>query len=129
MNLVVDTNAYSAFKRNEPQVFEAFMSAETIILPVFVLGELLYGFKLGNRESENLDELQRFINVASVEVVYPNWDVAEVYSDVFINLKRKGMPIPINDVWIASTAMALGAKLISRDKHFQAIDGLRLLSF
>ena len=39
-------------------------------------------------------------------------------------LRKKGRPIPINDVWIAASCMEHGARLITFDTHFAEIDGL-----
>ena len=41
-------------------------------------------------------------------------------------LRKKGKPIPTNDIWIAAQAMELGAKLVTFDGHFKEIAGLRL---
>lgn len=39
-------------------------------------------------------------------------------------LRRRGTPIPTNDVWIAAHAMETGGHLLSFDRHFEAVDGL-----
>ncbi len=39
-------------------------------------------------------------------------------------LRRKGTPIPTNDIWIAAHAMESGADLLSFDEHFGAVDGI-----
>ena len=39
-------------------------------------------------------------------------------------VRKKGRPIPTNDVWIAAHALESGAELISYDRHFEFIDGL-----
>jgi predicted nucleic acid-binding protein len=33
-----------------------------------------------------------------------------------------------NDLWVAATALALGATLVSRDRDFEGVDGLRVVS-
>ena len=42
------------------------------------------------------------------------------------SLKQAGTPIPINDVWIASHALEIGAVVVTYDKHFAMVPGLRL---
>jgi len=37
-----------------------------------------------------------------------------------------GNPIPDNDIWIAAIAMEHDLTVLTGDKHFQAIDGLKL---
>ncbi len=51
---------------------------------------------------------------------------AILYVELFCTLKRKGTPIPINDVLIAAVALEQGAILYSRDEHFSRIEGLPL---
>lgn len=33
-----------------------------------------------------------------------------------------------NDLWIAATAMSIGATLVSRDRDFRGIDGLSVIA-
>ena len=40
MSLMLDTSAYSAFKRGHSQVIEKVRQARTILLPAIVIGEL-----------------------------------------------------------------------------------------
>lgn len=37
-----------------------------------------------------------------------------------------GNPIPDNDIWIAAIAMEHDLTVLTGDKHFKAIDGLKL---
>ena len=46
------------------------------------------------------------------------------HSRIAVNLRRKGRPIPTNDIWIAAHAMESGADLVSADRHFEEVDGL-----
>ncbi len=46
------------------------------------------------------------------------------YATVKLTRERRGLALDENDLWIAATALALGAVLISRDSDFQQIDGL-----
>jgi tRNA(fMet)-specific endonuclease VapC len=46
------------------------------------------------------------------------------YARVKRTRQRKGLTLDENDLWIAATALALGAVLISRDSDLQQIDGL-----
>lgn len=89
-----------------------------------MLGELLAGFVAGTREAVNRQELATFL--ASQRVILFGLDekTAEFYATVYRNLRRKGRPIPTNDMWIAATALQHGLAVFSFDSHFQHIDGL-----
>lgn len=50
---------------------------------------------------------------------------ADRFGRVAAALRRRGRPIPTNDVWIAAHAMESGADLVSLDRHFFGeIEGL-----
>ncbi|MEQ1807514.1 MAG: type II toxin-antitoxin system VapC family toxin [Burkholderiaceae bacterium] len=123
--ILLDTNAYTAFMLGEPAVVEVVAHAERICLNSIVLGELLGGFAAGSRESKTRAELARFLDSPRVDVVPVTAQTADSYALVYSGLRRKGQPIPTNDLWIAASALEHGAALLTRDSHFAQIDGLR----
>ncbi|HHS12283.1 MAG TPA: type II toxin-antitoxin system VapC family toxin [bacterium] len=126
--LLMDTNIYVAFKRNDPEAVEAFRKANHIGVDVSVLAELYSGFRLGGREKENLMELEAFLNNPRVHVYEHNMETSEFFSHIYHGLRVKGKPIPANDIWIAAVAMQNGLALYSKDRHFRYIDGLIVYS-
>jgi len=123
--IALDTNAYAAFKRGDEQIVGVLQHAPSIIVCATVLGELLGGFAAGRREGANRSELTQFINVQRVKVVPSTAATADLYALVYAALRRKGQPIPTNDLWIAASSLEHGAALLTLDAHFQDIDGLR----
>lgn len=123
--ILLDTNAYAAFKRGDEQIVAVLQHAPSIIVCVTVLGELLGGFAAGQRESANRSELTQFINTPRVMLVPSTAATADLYALVYAALRRKGQPIPTNDLWIAASSLEHGAALLTFDAHFQSIDGLR----
>lgn len=123
--IVMDTNAYAAFKRGDEKIVAVLQHAPSIILCATVLGELLGGFAAGQRESINRGELTQFINTPRVKFVSVTTATADLYALVYATLRRKGQPIPTNDLWIAASSLEHGAALLTFDAHFKNIDGLR----
>jgi len=124
--ILVDTNAYAAFKRGDAAVVTVLQHAPSLLICATVLGELLAGFAAGNRESVNRSELTQFIQSPRVKVVASTAATADLYALVYAALRRKGLPIPSNDLWIAASCLEHGAALLTFDAHFRAIDGLRV---
>ncbi len=124
--LTIDANAYSDFKRGIGNVAMFLSRAETILVPVPVLAELRIGFRGGVREQANILELEQFLSSPRVQVCPLGEYSAILFAEIYGNLKRKGTPIPINDVWIAASAMEHGSILVSSDAHFRLVDGLVL---
>lgn len=123
--ILIDTNAYSSFLQGTPHIVEVIAHAERLYLTSIVLGELLGGFAAGRQESRNRATLTSFIASPRVEVMPVTTETADAYAMVFAMLRRKGQPIPTNDLWIAASALEHGAALLTRDAHFAHIDGLR----
>jgi len=42
---------------------------------------------------------------------------------------RQGSPIPANDIWIGALARQHALSVLSNDRHFDAIDGVRRIAF
>jgi predicted nucleic acid-binding protein len=51
-------------------------------------------------------------------------ETAERFALIKDALRRKGKPIPVNDIWIAARCMETGSVLLSGDEHFNSIGGL-----
>lgn len=122
--VLIDTNAYAAFKRGLPDAVAVVQQAPQIILSSIVLGELLAGFAVGSREAQNRNELQQFLASPRVVVAASDERTASFYAIVYKGLRAKGRPIPTNDMWIAATALQQGCALFSFDGHFRSVDGL-----
>lgn len=129
MRILLDTNAYSALALGRPEVSEAVRQAEELILSTIVLGELLFGFHNGSRYLENRRRLRNFLQEPRVRTVTPTPVTAEHFGEISAELRRRGRPIPTNDVWIAAQAIETGADLLSADAHFGEIDGLSWVAF
>jgi predicted nucleic acid-binding protein len=123
--ILIDTNAYAAFKRGDETIVAVLQHAPSLLMCVTVLGELLAGFAAGNSESVNRSELSQFIYSPRVKVVASTPATADLYALIYAALRRKGQPMPSNDLWIAASSLEHGAALLTYDAHFQAIDGLR----
>jgi tRNA(fMet)-specific endonuclease VapC len=91
-----------------------------------VLGELEYGFLNGMRVAENRRKLLSFLQEACVEAAQVDQRTAEIYAELLLFLKKKGKPIPTNDIWIAAQARQCGGELAARNGHFAELPMLRM---
>jgi len=69
-------------------------------------------------------DLETFLANPYVELLPVTLVTAERFGRIATGLKRKGRPLPTNDIWVAAHAMESGAELLSFDSHFAAVDGL-----
>jgi tRNA(fMet)-specific endonuclease VapC len=124
IRVCLDTSAYSRLMRGQPKLQERLESADEILLPATMLGEVYAGFHGGNRLEENLSLLTAFRRQPGVAIVDTTDNVAQRYAAIVAILKRQGTPIPTNDIWIAAAALENGGRMIAYDSHFEAVPGL-----
>ncbi len=124
MKVLLDTDAYSGFRRGHPGVVDRVRQAEQVLVSVVVIGELLFGFRRGSRYEHNRRDLDGFLENPYVELVGVTIVTAERFGRIAAALRATGRPIPTNDIWIAAQAMETGADLISFDTHSGHVDGL-----
>lgn len=129
MKILLDTNAYSALRRNHETVTELVREAEEVLLSTVVAGELLFGFRNGSRYEANVRVLVELLEDPNVRLLPVTWETADLFGRISAELRKKGRPIPTNDIWIAAHAQESGAELISSDPHFGYINGLFWRSF
>lgn len=121
---LVDTNVVIALFANEPSVEDRFNQAERIHLPVIVLGELIYGAKYSRHPEENFRKIQDFRQMCESQWI--DEETAIRYGEIKQQLRQKGHPIPDNDIWIAAIAQQHQLILVTRDSHFNEIEGLMI---
>ena len=122
--ILVDTNAYAAFKRGDARTRDIFRHAPEIALNAMVMGELLAGFASGSYAAKNRRELAEFLSSPRVRQLVVDAETAEHYAVLYAGLRKKGRPVPTNDLWIAASAMQYGYAVFSFDKHFAEMDNL-----
>ena len=124
--ILVDTNAYTAFKRGDPDAVAVLQAASVIAVGAVVLGELRGGFAAGVKRERNDRELDAFLALPQVAVLPVDAGTADHYAAVYAALRTAGTPIPTNDLWIAATALQYGLRLFTLDGHFAQVAGLRV---
>jgi predicted nucleic acid-binding protein len=124
--VAIDTNAYSGFRRGLEPMVEVFRHAPRIVVPLVVAAELLSGFQAGIRADRNRDEFSAFLGSRRVVLDQPDLGTAEAYARVYAGLRKKGTPIPTNDLWVAATALRLQLPLVTLDAHFGHVQGLKV---
>jgi len=107
-----------------PQIVERCESADSIYLPLVVVGELRAGFAVGQHGAKNERGLQQFLIQPGVEVLLPDEETTFHYAAVYRQLRSQGTPIPTNDMWIAALVLQHGLVLLHRDRHFSHLPQL-----
>ena len=119
--LLLDTSAYSAFMKGDPEIKLALQKADEIYLSPVVLGELMSGFQRGKYRRKNEQELAAFLASPRVRTLRIDDGTAERYAAILNSLWAAGTPIPTNDIWIAASAMQHGFHLLTTDPHYTKV--------
>ena len=125
--MILDTNALSAFADDAPAAVAAVSRAEHVSVPVIVLGEYRYGITHAVRPREHEEWLAKFLPFCRILEVTQRTTLW--YADIRSELRRTGKPIPANDAWIAALCREHNLPLLSRDQHFDRVQGLRRLTW
>ncbi|MEA2489141.1 MAG: tRNA(fMet)-specific endonuclease VapC, partial [Acidobacteriota bacterium] len=112
MRVLLDTNAYTALFRGHKGVAGTVRRAEQVLISTIVAGELLFGFRNGSRFETNKAELDDFLSSDYVALLPVTVVTADRFGRIAAALRRKGKPLPTNDIWIAAHAMESGADLL-----------------
>jgi tRNA(fMet)-specific endonuclease VapC len=122
--LLLDTNIVIALLADEAGVKTKLANADEVFLSSIALGELYFGAGKSGRPQANLTRIETF---ASDNVVLGcDAETARRYGEIKNALRVKGRPIPENDIWIAAIALQHNLGLITRDGHFNEVEGLRV---
>jgi tRNA(fMet)-specific endonuclease VapC len=122
--ITLDTSAAVRFLNGDVTITKRVLALPEVILPMIVVGELLFGAENSTRPLQNLPRYLEFISAC--RVVPLGRETATLYARTRLALKRKGRPIPMNDVWIAAQCLEHGWVLVTDDTDFDYVDGLIL---
>ena len=127
MKFAIDTSAYSAAERDNPQVREWFAPNHHLLVPIIVIAELHAGFANGRKQRQNEDLLDEFLSSPYTDILHITERTALLYADIFTELRKAGRPINTNDMWIAALCIEHNLPLLTLDADFKNIKALNLL--
>lgn len=119
--VLLDTSAYIYLMKGHAAVSEAAGKADRVVLNPVVVGELLWGFRKSRRRKRNEDLLSKYLARPEVDLLPLDGDTAERYAAVKSSLQGAGAPVPVNDLWIAASAMQHGLAVVTTDSDFLRI--------
>ncbi len=127
MEIVFDTNAISDFLDGDLKLKQALQPYQAWVLSVVVIGEYRFGIQSTRDRAKREEWLRK--KEETLRVLTINCETTRYYSKIRNQLKRMGHPIPENDIWIAASCLENGLPILSRDKHFEHVDGLSVVAW
>jgi tRNA(fMet)-specific endonuclease VapC len=125
--VILDTNALSALAAKDPALRALLAPATRVAVTLISLGEYYYGL-IG---SSHRDELEPWLNafLSHCDLLQPGPPTLPHYAAIRYELKTAGTPVPANDVWIAALVRQSGMPLLSRDRHFDHVQGIERIEW
>lgn len=125
--MMLDTNALSALADGDTALAAVLAETVRLAVPVIALGE----YRFGIRGSRHRRAYERWLeaHLALFTVLEVDEATTASYAEVRALLKERGHPIPENDVWIAALARQHEQPVVSRDRHFAVVPGLKLVAW
>ncbi|MBI3269338.1 MAG: type II toxin-antitoxin system VapC family toxin [Planctomycetes bacterium] len=122
---LLDTSTLSHLLRRNPRALERLdrlVAPDRVLTCTIAVGELQYGLermpqgRKRNSLAEGIGELLRWLTIEPISV-----ETARAYSRIKASAERRGQRMEENDLWIAATAISLGAVLVSADGDFERV--------
>jgi predicted nucleic acid-binding protein len=94
---------------------------------IITVGELRAGVLATSDVSVRDRRLATLMEVAALDPLPIDDRVAEAWARLRILLRDAGQRMPVNDSWIAATAVAFGVPVVTQDDDYVPLDGLDII--
>lgn len=122
---LADTSVFIA--RESGRRLDVVLLPDEIAVSVITMGELRAGV-LAAGDVETRDRRLATLGwVLALEPIPIDQSVADAWARLRVMLRDSGQRMPVNDSWIAATAIALGVPVVTQDDDYVEVNGLEVL--
>lgn len=121
---LADTSLFIALEQERPL---AGPPPERIAVSVITVAELRLGVLAAADSATRARRLETLTRANSLEPIPVDGPVAASWAALRVALRDAGRRMPLNDSWIAATAIAHGMPVVSQDEDYDDIPGLLTL--
>ncbi len=122
---LADTSLFIASESGRPLDLEAL--PDQIAVSVITIGELRAGVLAAADTEVRARRLATLTNALRMEPIPVDDEVAASWAALRILLRDRGRRMPVNDSWIAATAMALRVPVVTQDDDYPTLPGLEVV--
>lgn len=119
---LADTSVFIARESGRPLAVERLPDA--LGISVVTIGELRAGVLAADDVATRDQRLATLTNAMQLAAIAIDERVAEAWAKLRLTLRDAGARMPVNDSWIAATAISLGIPVITQDEDYVDIPGL-----
>jgi len=121
--VLADTSVWIEFFKPESPIgkkLEALIVKNSVRICGIILFELLRGVK---SEAEKTKILEALSTIEYLEMTKSLWQKA---GEISASIKKKGLNLPLSDIFIAAIAIEYELHIFTLDKHFEQIPGVKI---
>ncbi len=122
---LADTSVFIAIESGRALNSDAL--PETLRVSVVTIGELHQGVLAATEPAVRARRLATLRRASAIEPIPVSSHVAEVWALLRVQLRSVGRTMPVNDSWIAATAMSLGIPVVTQDDDYDDAPGLQVI--
>jgi len=123
---LADTSVFIARETGRPIDVSAL--PDRLAVSVITIGELRAGVLAATDAPTRDRRLDTLTAALSLEPIPIDVEVASAWARLRLALRDAGLRMPLNDSWIAATAMALGVPIVTQDEDFPTLAGLDVIN-
>ena len=121
---LADTSVFIAAEQQRPLLGPP---PERVAVSVITVGELRLGVLVAEDGPTRARRLETLSRAEALDPVPVDGPVAHAWATLRLALRDHGMRMPLNDSWIAATAIALRIPVVSQDGGYDGVPGLQVL--
>jgi predicted nucleic acid-binding protein len=121
---LADTSLFIAIEQDRPRSARL---PERVAVSVVTVGELRLGVLAASDGPTRSRRLETLSAVAALDPLPVDEVVAHAWATLRLALRDAGMRMPVNDSWIAATAIANDLAVASQDGDYDDVPGLQVI--
>lgn len=123
---LADTSVFIAHETGRQIKVDAM--PDRLAVSVITIGELRAGVLAATDTVIRDRRLDTLTAALSLEPIPIDVEVANAWARLRLALREADLRMPVNDSWIAATAMALGVPIVTQDDDFPMLMGLDVIN-
>jgi predicted nucleic acid-binding protein len=100
---------------------------DDLAVSVVTIGELRAGVLAAADSPTRVRRLRTLTRALALDPVPVDIEVADAWAALRLALRDAGRRMPVNDSWIAATAVVLGVPVVTQDADFPDVGGVEVL--
>ncbi len=121
---LADTSFFIAIEGDRPRSGN---TPARIAVSVITIAELRLGVLAARDASVRARRLDTLMGADALDPIPVDTAVAAAWAGLRVALRDAGRRMPLNDSWIAATALALGIPVVTQDADYDGVPGLDVI--